>query len=57
MRNLNEVSKTELMTMDFHDNILVNGFNIIRVLGGWIYERPNPTGDDCHIVFVPRSKT
>lgn len=53
-----QVTQEQLFEMNLHERINVSdGLNIIRVIGGWIYESNHPVGEDFQMqfncVFVP----
>ena len=41
--------KNDIYTMELHDEIHTNGWTVIRVAGGWIYQ----TNREASEIFVP----
>jgi len=43
-----------IYTLILNETVLINGFNITRVPGGWIYQKTNPFNDaSSPLVFIP----
>ena len=47
------VTEKELLDMELHQEIFINGVGIQRVLNGWIYRDYNDVGDALVATFVP----
>ena len=55
--DFNKITKHELLNMKIHECYNCKHTLIIRVMGGWIYERQEPQVNIVSQVFIPFSTT